>query len=83
MNNLGIHYVEQGMRLEVNRDYLKYRRSYHYLTEMKKGDLVDLNKLTLVRPGDGISDNDLDKVCGKPLIVNVKAFDPCLISDIE
>ena len=41
----------------------KYRRSYHYLTEMKKGDLVDLNKLTLVRPGDGISDNDLDKVC--------------------
>jgi len=61
----------------------KYRRSYHYLTEMKKGDLVDLNKLTLVRPGDGISDNDLDKVCGKPLIVNVKAFDPCLISDIE
>ena len=60
----------------------KYRRSYHYLTEMKKGDLVELNKLTLIRPGDGISDNDLDKVCGKPLTKSVNVFDPCLVSDI-
>jgi len=61
----------------------KYRRSYHYKHDLSCGTKITIEDLTLVRPGDGISDNDIDKVCGKPLIVNVKAFDPCLISDIE
>lgn len=66
---------------QVNK--FKYRRSYHYANEMKKGDVVDLIHLTLVRPGDGISEDDLDKVCGKSLTKSVNAFDPCLVSDIS
>jgi N,N'-diacetyllegionaminate synthase len=62
---------------------LKYRRSYHYNADFRKGERMSLDKLSLVRPGDGIDNCDLPLFIGKILTRNVKAYDPCLISDIN
>ncbi len=79
-NNLNSEGFLRSENEKINK--FKYRRSYHYKHDLNCGAIITIEDLALVRPSDGISDNDLDKVCGKSLIVNVKAFDPCLISDI-
>jgi N,N'-diacetyllegionaminate synthase len=66
---------------KVNK--FKYRRSYHYADTYSSGTVIDLRKLTLVRPGDGITDDDLEKILGKKLNKDVNSFDACYTSDFE
>jgi len=66
---------------KINRK--KYRRSYHYNADYSKGMLVSLDKLSLLRPGDGIDSQDLPVLIGKPLVRDVKAYDPCSVTDTE
>lgn len=61
----------------------KYRRSYHYCESLNKGFVITADKLSFVRPGDGIGYDDLNKVIGKKLNRDVNAFDPCALSDIK
>lgn len=62
---------------------LKYRRSYHYNADFKKGEQISVDKLSFVRPGDGIDNEELLKFIGKPLNKDVKAYDPCQLNDIN
>ncbi len=59
---------------------LKYRRSYHFNNNFKKGKIINWNDLTFVRPGDGIDNNEINKIIGKTLNKNVKAFEPCKLN---
>jgi sialic acid synthase SpsE len=62
---------------------LKYRRSYHYNSDFKKGEKMSVDKLSFVRPGDGIDNEELLRFVGKTLNKDVKAYDPCKLNDIE
>jgi sialic acid synthase SpsE len=62
---------------KVNK--FKFRRSYHYVSDLREGTLLDAGKLVFLRPGDGIDQNDLQKVLGKPINRSVKAYDACTL----
>ncbi len=66
---------------KVNK--LKYRRSYHYTADFKKGEKMTVEKLSFVRPGEGIDNDELLNFIGKTLIKDVKAYDPCNLNDIN
>ncbi len=66
---------------KVNR--LKYRRSYHYNADFKKGEKISVEKLSFVRPGEGIDNEDLKNFIGKTLTKDVRAYDPCQLNDIK
>lgn len=66
---------------KVNR--LKYRRSYHYNADLKQGEKMSIDKLSFVRPGDGIDNEELKDFIGKTLNKDVKAYDPCQLNDIK
>jgi sialic acid synthase SpsE/GNAT superfamily N-acetyltransferase len=65
---------------KVNK--FKYRRSYHFNAAYKKGEIITLQHVTLVRPGNGIDEEGLPQILGKPLVNDVNAFDPCLPQNI-
>ena len=44
------------------------RRSIFTSCPIKKGEIIDLSKLKFIRPGMGLSPNDLDKILGKAAI---------------
>lgn len=66
---------------KVNK--LKYRRSYHYNADFKKGEVMSTDKLSFVRPGEGIDNEELIGFIGKKLNKDVKAYDPCKLNDIQ
>lgn len=66
---------------KVNK--FKYRRSFHYATDLKKGTVLKADHLSFVRPGEGIGYAELKKLIGKKLKKDVKAFDPCNLKDVE
>ena len=66
---------------KINR--LKYRRSYHYNSDFKKGEKMSVEKLSFVRPGEGIDNDELLNFIGKTLNKDVKAYDPCNLTDIN
>ena len=79
-HNLGTKKFGRSESEKENK--LKYRRSFHYQTDLTKGAIVKLEHLSFIRPAEGISYKDLKKVLGKKLKKNVKAYDACTIHDI-
>jgi N,N'-diacetyllegionaminate synthase len=65
---------------QINK--LKYRRSYHFNANYPKGEIITLQHVTLVRPGDGLDEDGLQNIVGKPLVTAVNAFDPCLSTSV-
>lgn len=47
------------------------RKSIHLNTDLKKGDIIRLNDLIILRPGDGISPQFIDKVIGKEVKLDI------------
>lgn len=78
--NLNLEGFLRSETEQINK--VKFRRSYHYKSAKEKGTVININDLILVRPGNGISDAELDKVCGKVLNKSVNAYDACLLSDV-
>jgi N,N'-diacetyllegionaminate synthase len=79
--NLSINSFSRSETEKVNK--FKYRRSYHYNKALPEGTAVTLNDLSLVRPGEGILQEDLEKLTGKKLTRNVNAYDACSLKDVE
>ena len=76
--------TETFSRTETEKiNKFKYRRSYHYNAAFSKGTVLDVGKLTLVRPGDGIDSESLPLFIGKTLSKDVSAYDACLLKDVE
>ncbi|HWY11379.1 MAG TPA: N-acetylneuraminate synthase family protein [Bacteroidia bacterium] len=76
--------AEGFLRSETEKvNKLKYRRSYHYNANFSRGEKMSLDKLSFVRPGDGIDNDELNNFIGKALNKNVKAYDPCNLNDIK
>jgi sialic acid synthase SpsE len=76
--------AEGFLRSETEKvNKLKYRRSYHYNADLKKGEKMELDKLSFVRPGEGIDNNELPDFIGKVLTKDVKAYDPCSLNDVK
>jgi len=61
----------------------QYRRSFHYNKNLQKGHILQKSDIVFLRPGNGISYNELKKVLGKPLNKTIKAYDNCSLSDFE
>jgi N,N'-diacetyllegionaminate synthase len=49
------------------------RKSIHLSISMKQGEIIEANNLLMLRPGDGISPMDVDKIIGKKLNQNLEA----------
>lgn len=79
--NLNVQGFLRSDTEKVNK--FKYRRSYHYLTDLKKGTRITLDNLTFVRPGDGISHDELPLMIGKKLKRDVSAYDASIPEDLE
>ena len=50
----------------------KFRRSAVALKDLKKGEKIDLEKITFKRPGTGIQPNEVDYIIGKSLNADIK-----------
>jgi len=59
------------------------RRSIHALNDMKIGDKVKQNDLIMLRPGDGISPMDYEKIIGKEIIRNIPAGNKIQPEDLK
>jgi sialic acid synthase SpsE len=59
-----------------------YRRSFHYLYNLKSGHKVRKSDLTFVRPGDGIGYEEIEKIIGQKLLNEKKSYDICSIYDV-
>lgn len=57
------------------------RRSLFYSQALKKGTLLESTHLVYHRPSIGLSPNQVDLVLGKPLIRDVKMYDPIQTDD--
>lgn len=57
-------------KFETYRSF--FSRSIGFNKDMKKGDRISKNDLTLLKPGSGISKNNIDKLINKKLVKNVK-----------
>lgn len=80
-NNLNETGFRRSETEQVNK--FKYRRSYHFKDNFSKGHQIELNDLTLVRPGDGIGEDQIKNFVGRKLKTDVAAFDPCLMIQLE
>lgn len=78
--NLGTQTFSRTETEQVNK--FKYRRSYHYTKDLVKGTVVEIGNLSFVRPGEGIGNEELENVIGKKLSKDVRAWDPCLETDV-
>lgn len=47
------------------------RKSLHLLNDIKQGEILTENDLIALRPGDGISPMDIEKVIGKSVVCNL------------
>jgi sialic acid synthase SpsE len=79
--NLAVSDFSRTETEKVNK--FKYRRSYHYNKDLVKDTVLEIGNLSFVRPGEGIGNEELDKVIGKKLKRDVKAYDPCMLNDIN
>ncbi len=61
----------------------QYRRSFHYNDNLPKGHIIEKKDLAFVRPGDGISFEDLHRIINCHLKKSVKRFSPCKLYDVE
>ena len=58
-----------------------YRRSFHYIRNISKGEILTEKDLVFVRPGEGIGYGELEIVLGCSLLEDVKAYSPCLLQN--
>jgi N-acetylneuraminate synthase/N,N'-diacetyllegionaminate synthase len=58
------------------------RKSIHINKELKKGTVLQKQDLIALRPGDGISPMDIDKVVGKILKIDVEASHKIIFEDL-
>ena len=64
-----------------NRDIA--RKSLHLTRNMKKGEIIDGNDITALRPGIGISPMDIDQVIGKTININLKEQEPLFWENLD
>ncbi len=78
-HNLDVKKFGRSESEKVNK--LKYRRSFHYSTDLNKGTVIKADHLAFVRPGEGIGYKELKRLIGKKLNKDVKAYDDCNLND--
>ncbi len=59
------------------------RKSIHISRNLSKGHFITNNDLISLRPGDGISPMEWNKIIGKKLNTDKKMFDKLFLTDIE
>jgi len=59
------------------------RKSIHSAVELKKGSVIREEDLIPLRPGDGISPMNWDKVIGKTILKDIPAFEKLMTSDFQ
>lgn len=57
------------------------RRSFHYLKNFKKDEIISRDHITFIRPGSGLTYEDIDLIINKKLNRNVYAYQPCYLKD--
>jgi len=59
------------------------RKSIYFSKNLSKGHVITNNDIISLRPGDGVSPMEWEKIIGKKLIVSKNEFDKLLLSDIQ
>lgn len=58
------------------------RKSIHYLIDLPEGHIISLHDLIMLRPGDGVSPMEIDRVLGKKLKHSVRSYSQLSFADI-
>lgn len=74
--------VKEPSVSEINNTNIA-RKSIHAKKDLKKGSKLKEDDLTPLRPGDGISPMEWEKVIGKELLVDYTAFQKIQFSDLK
>jgi N,N'-diacetyllegionaminate synthase len=59
----------------------KYRRSFHYISDLPVGHILQESDVAFIRPGEGADYRSLRSLVGRPLAKAVRAHAPCLDTD--
>ena len=70
-------------RSTAEEDSRKYRRSLYFMSNLRKGDVVQSGDIRAIRPGFGLSPKHFDTVVGKAVCCDVERGDPVTLEVIE
>ena len=79
-NALGRSGFHRSTAEEVSR---KHRRSLYFMSNLRKGDVVNPSDIRSIRPGFGLSPKHFDTVVGKAVCCDVERGDPVTLEVIE
>lgn len=66
-------YAKKPLKIELENNHrVSFRRAVYPLRNIKKGEILTKNNLTVLRPNHGIDARDFDKLIGKKMKVSVK-----------
>lgn len=74
--------VNYGMK-SSEKENVQFRRSMYYVANLKKGDVIERDKIKSVRPGFGMKPKYFNEIVGKKVNRDVLAFTPVLKEDIS
>ena len=80
---LGMHSVDLDFIDLLQRKTRKYRRSLYFMSNLRKGDVVQPGDIRAIRPGFGLSPKHFDTVVGKVVCCDVERGDPVTLEVIE
>ena len=69
--------------LSEKKNIIIARKSIHVKTDLKKGSKLKEEDLIPLRPGDGISPMEWEKIIGKEILVDCAAFQKIQFSDLK
>lgn len=79
-NSLGQINYDRKASEEQN---LKFRRSLYFVSDLKKGDIIEKESIKSVRPGFGLAPKFFDEIIGKKVNCDVKFGTPVALKFIQ
>jgi N-acetylneuraminate synthase len=67
---------------DSERESRRLRRSLYIVKDVKAGDLLTLENVRAIRPGDGCSPKFLDQLLGKRFSMDAKLGTPLRVEDV-
>ena len=70
-------------RSSAEKASVKYRRSLYFMSNLKKGDIINSSNIRAIRPGFGLPPKYFNKVLGKEVCCDVERGDPVELKVIK
>jgi N,N'-diacetyllegionaminate synthase len=85
IRNIELSLIGEGIKepsLSEKKNIVVARKSIHIIKGLKKGDVISVADLAMMRPGDGISPMEISKIIGKKVNKNLNPGHKLTYNDI-